>query len=184
VQLRTQKIAGGAQSKLNKMYAYHPSNNLRQHIRYPTTHHDHQTDLLMGLSQPRRPQIHRPLPDRHQHHPTPPTPPVLREEEVPPPRPQTQADPRHASCAYQGGGEPCDGEAEEEAEALPPEELRREGAVGGLSSTEDVGGGQRANEELFTGSLHLAWRNGMAVIHVACFCGRELLLCQLLHMVT
>ena len=79
------------------------------------------------FQQPRCPQIRRQSPNCHQRKPTPPTPPVLQEQEIPSPRLAAEADAGNQAAINEGGGESGYREAAEETDAFPHEELCRQG---------------------------------------------------------
>ena len=81
------------------------------------------------MEQPRCPQVHRTRPHDHQRQPALATPDLLQGQEAHPARPAPQADPRDAETPDAGGEEPGEREAEEEAKALPAEELRCQGEL-------------------------------------------------------
>lgn len=85
--------------------------------------------LTCLLTQPRRPQVHRPRPDHHQRKPARSASPFLPKEEVPATRPPRKADSRYPPPIIARGRCPCHREAKEEAETLPSEELRCQGMM-------------------------------------------------------
>jgi len=129
--LRTQKIAGGASSKLSKMFVP-PVHNTRpefpsKQTRTSQKHEDRRYDILTPFCQPRRPQVHRPRPHHHQRHTAPTAASVLQEQEVRPARPPTQADPRHPPPPDQARAGTRHREVQEEARPLPAKEVCRQG---------------------------------------------------------
>ena len=79
--------------------------------------------------QPRHPQVDRPRPHRHQRQAKGPASPLLQDQEVPPSRPPTQADPCHPPQTLPGGQRKEVGEDEEAPVTLPPTEICCQGSL-------------------------------------------------------
>jgi len=73
--------------------------------------------------QPRPPQIHRARPHRHQRQPTLSAPHLLQEQEIPATRPAPEADKGDPAALNEARGKHYVGEAEEEVDAFPAEEV-------------------------------------------------------------
>lgn len=95
--------------------------------------------------QPRSPQIYRPSDHCHQCQSTRPASSLLQEQEIPTPRPTTQAHTGPAPTAYQEWGFPGHRETAEEADSFPPTEVCCEGNGKSLSH--------------FLGEDELEWRS-------------------------
>ena len=90
-QLRTQKIAGGNQSKLTKMYGYPRASSY--YLSSPQ---------VLTAFKPRPPEIYRTGPNRHQPQPALSTTPFLQGKEIPTPRSSPKTDPRHQKAINEG----------------------------------------------------------------------------------
>lgn len=115
--IRTQKIAGGAASKLTKMYV--PSMGIALLCSNTDAH---------TPSQPRLKKIHRACSHSHQRQPTPSTTNLLQEQEISTARFASQADKGYPKTANCEGSQQENTSAEEEADTFPNAEVRCQGA--------------------------------------------------------